>query len=363
MATARLDLAIGGRTCPVLVGDGLAGRLGELLRDQLGADRALVAMDRAVASLHGRRIRRGFRGSGVRVLGWVEVPRGEGAKSLARARALYRAFLEAGVDRWTPVVVVGGGVTGDVVGYAASTFMRGVPVVQVPTTVLAQVDSSVGGKTGVNLDRVKNLIGSFHQPRLVVSDPEFLATLSARDYRAGLVEAVKVAITLRPDLLERMEANLPSLLAREPGLLAGVVAACVAAKGELAARDEKDEDVRGILNYGHTVGHALEASRLGRLRHGEAVAVGMNAAAWVGERLGVASEEVGRRQNRLLTRLGLKLTAPDADKNVIVRNLKLDKKVRAKRNRFVLTLQIGGASVWPHISDRVLRDAVRVVTS
>lgn len=359
----RLDLRIGGRACPVLVGEGLSGRLGALLRDHLGAERVVMAVDRAVASLHGRRLRAAFRGSGVRVQSWIEIPRGEGAKSLTRVRALYRSFLEAGADRWTPVVAVGGGVTGDVVGYAASTFMRGMPVVQVPTTVLAQVDSSVGGKTGVNLDRVKNLVGSFHQPSLVVSDPSFLATLAPRDYRAGLVEAVKVAVTLRPELLRRMETGLDALERRDPEFLAGLVADCVGAKGELVARDERDEDVRGILNYGHTVGHALEAARLGRLRHGEAVAVGMAAAAWVGERLGVASPEVGRRQAELLTRLGLKLSAPDADKKVIARNLKLDKKVRARQNRFVLTLEIGGASVWPHISDRVLKDAVRVVTS
>jgi 3-dehydroquinate synthase len=174
---------------------------------------------------------------------------------------------------------------------------------------------------------------------------------------------VKIGVTLRPDLLALLEADLPAVLERRPEVLIPVVATCVEAKGEVVSRDERDEDVRGILNYGHTIGHALEAQGKGRYRHGEAVAIGMAGAAWIGEQMQVTLPEVPRRQNALLEGLGLKLTAPGADKKAVARNLRLDKKVRAKNIRFVLTLQIGGASVWPHIPERLLRDAVRWVTS
>jgi 3-dehydroquinate synthase len=261
------------------------------------------------------------------------------------------------------VLALGGGVVGDVAGFAASTYHRGLPLVHLPTTVIAQVDSSVGGKTAVNFSGLKNLVGTYHQPELVISDPQLLGTLSDRDYRAGLAEAVKVAVTLRPDLLDLLEREAEGFSRRDQGLLAGLVGGCVEAKSEVVGRDERDEDVRAILNYGHTVGHAVEAACRGRLRHGEAVAIGMNAAAWVGEVLGVTVGEVRTRQNALLERLGLKLALPGADKNLILRNLKLDKKVRGKKTRFVLTLQVGGASVWPHISSRLLRAAVRFVTS
>jgi 3-dehydroquinate synthase len=271
--------------------------------------------------------------------------------------------LEAGADRGTPVVALGGGVVGDVAGFAASTFHRGLPIVHVPTTVIAQLDSSVGGKTAVNFSGLKNLVGSYHQPLLVLSDPRVLETLSDRDYRAGLAEGVKVAVTLRPDLLGLLEREAEGFHRRDRRVLAELVRGCVEAKSEVVARDERDEDVRAILNYGHTVGHAMEAAARGRLRHGEAVAIGMNAAAFAGEALGVTPGEVRTRQNAILERLGLKLTLPGADNNLILRNLKLDKKVRGRKTRFVLTLQVGGASVWPHISSRLLRAAVRFVTS
>ncbi len=348
---------------PVRIGPGELDTAGENVARLLETDRVVVVADATVARLHGRRLRRGFRAAGVRIGLWLDIPPGERSKSLARARALYDAFVEAGVDRWTPVVAFGGGVVGDLAGFAASTFMRGLPLVQIPTTVVAQVDSAVGGKTAVNFAAAKNLIGTFHQPRLVIADPSLLATLPARDFRAGLAEAVKIGVTLRPDLLEHLEANAERILDRDADALAPVVTACVEAKGEVVSRDEKEQDVRAILNYGHTVGHALESEARGALRHGEAVAIGMRAAAWVGETLGVSVGEVGQRQDALLTRLGLKLTRESADKRVIARKLSLDKKVRGKRTRFVLTLQVGGASVWPHIPGPLLRRAVAFVTA
>ena len=348
---------------PVHIEEGLISRAGDLLRDRFPGTGVVVVADARVSKLHGASLRKSLRGAGVRTVAWIDVPPGEASKSLARARALYKKLAESPVDRWTPVVSFGGGVAGDLAGFTASTFMRGLPLVHVPTTVVAQADSAVGGKTAVNFGGAKNLIGTFHQPEMVLADPALLATLDGRDFRAGLAEAVKIGVTLRPDLMEAMERSPEAVLDRDPAVLTGIVTACVEAKAEVVARDVTDRDVRAVLNYGHTVGHALEAAARGRLRHGEAVAVGMNAAAWIGETLGVTDAEVPKRQNTLLSALGLKITRPGADNRAIVRNLKLDKKLRGRKNRLVLTLRIGGASVWPNISSKLLRDAVRIVTS
>jgi 3-dehydroquinate synthase len=350
---------VGETAYPVIVEPGAVSRVGTLIRERLETARVAVVADRRVAALHGEALERGLDGAGLAVIARVEVPPGERSKSLTRTQALYRALLEAGADRWTPVVALGGGVIGDLTGFAAATLFRGMPVVHVPSTVIAQVDSSVGGKTGVNFAGGKNLIGAFHQPALVVADPRLLGTLSPRDYRAGLAEAVKIGVTLRPDLLASLETEARRILDRDPELLVETVTACVEAKGEVVGRDEREEDVRAVLNYGH----ALEAESLGRLRHGEAVAAGMNAAAWLGEAMGVSDPAVRSRQNALLARLGLKLTRPEADKKTITRKLKLDKKVRDSKSRVVLTLQIGGASVWPRVPDGLLKEAVELVTS
>jgi len=352
---------VGEAVYPVWIGPGLLERTGEKIRARFDASMVVVLADRRVASLHGPALRRSLRRAKLRVADWIEVPSGERVKCLARARGVYRRLVDAGVDRWTPLVALGGGVPGDLAGFTASTFLRGIPLVQVPTTVVAQVDSSVGGKTAVNFAGAKNLIGTFHQPDLVVIDPDLLGTLSPRDYRAGLGEVVKIAVTLRPDLMARLERETAGVRARDAAILAEAVGACVAAKAEVVGRDERDRDVRGILNYGHTLGHALEGASLGRFRHGEAVAVGMNGAAWIGMRLGVTLPEAARRQNELLEALGLKLTAPGTDNGVIARKLKLDKKVRDRKTRFVLTLQIGGASVWPQIPAKLLRGAIRAI--
>jgi len=359
----QVDVRSSARTYPVLIASGLLKNAGELIQSRIHATRVLVVSDRNVTRHHGTALKQSLAKAGLEIQRWTSLPPGERSKTLATARSLYEAWIQAGADRGSVVVAFGGGVVGDVAGFAASTFLRGVPIVHVPTTVISQVDSAVGGKTGVNFDHAKNLIGTFHPPSLVIMDPVLFTTLSDRDFRAGWVESVKMGITLRRDLFELVERHTDSVLARDAKLLEDLVAISVEAKSEIVSRDERDEDVRAILNYGHTVGHAVEGAYRGRLRHGEAVAVGMNAAAWLGEELGISAGDVRDRQNRCLQALGLKLVLPDADKGAISRNLKLDKKVRDKKIRVVLTLQIGSASVWPHISSRLLRTAVRVVTS
>lgn len=352
----------GERPYSVGIGDGSLARAGQWIRDRLELDRVITVGDGRALGFHGEALTGSLRQGGLDEIARIAIPSGEGAKSLARARGLYQAFARAGADRSTAVIAFGGGVTGDLVGFAASTYMRGLPVVQIPTTVIAQVDSAVGGKTAVNFGAVKNLIGTFHQPRLVVIDPSLLKTLAARDFKAGLAEAVKVAVTLRPELMGFLEARTDAVLGRDPTALARVVRSCVEAKAEVVGRDERDRDVRAILNYGHTIGHAIEGASRGRIRHGEAVAIGMRAAGWIGVSMGVMLPESLARQDRLLDRIGLKPVARAVDKEEVVRNLKLDKKVHDLGIRFVLTLQIGGASVWPHVPAPLLRRAIERAT-
>lgn len=360
METVRVAIGDGGY--PVHVGAGLISEFGKHIREATQRERVVVLADVNAAKFHGAKLKRSLRAAGIKVHKWIEIPSGERSKSWSRSHSLLNEVIESGADRWTPILAFGGGVTGDLAGFVASLLFRGVPLVQIPTTVIAQVDSSVGGKTGINFAGAKNIVGSFYQPKVVLADPSLLLTLSERDYRAGLAEVVKIGVTLRPDLFERLEGDVLHFTTCDPETLAPAVLACVEAKAEVVGRDEKDQDVRSILNYGHTIGHAVEALSLGKLRHGEAVAIGMNAAARVGEAVGITPSEVRIRQNTLLSELGLKLTYPGADNRAIARKLKLDKKVRDKRTRFVLTLQIGGASVWPHIPEKYLRGAIRKVT-
>jgi 3-dehydroquinate synthase len=247
------------------------------------------------------------------------------------------------MDRHSPVVAVGGGVVGDLAGFAGSAFMRGLPVVQVPTTLLAQVDASVGGKVAVNHPRGKNLIGAFHQPRLVLIDPETLRTLPDREYRSGLAEIVKTGAALDAELFRALEAGVEALRRRDAGLLESVVATCCAAKARIVERDEREETgLRMVLNYGHTVGHALEAlSGYRRWAHGEAVAIGMAAVGRLAVRMGWVSGDVAARQDALLQAVGLPTRFSGIDPREIVDSLRHDKKARDGRVPFILMRDIG----------------------
>jgi 3-dehydroquinate synthase len=276
-----------------------------------------------------------------------DVAEGEEAKSLREAERLWDGFLAHGLDRASPVVAVGGGVVGDLAGFAAAAFMRGVPVVQVPTTLLAQVDASIGGKVAVNHPRGKNLIGAFHQPRLVLIDPEALGTLPEREYRAGLAEVVKTGAALNADLFASLEMGLDALRRRDAGLLETVVAACCAEKARIVERDEREETgLRMVLNYGHTVGHALEAlSGYRRWLHGEAVAIGMTAAGRLAVRLGWTDARTAARQEALLQGVGLPTRFTGIDPREVRDALRHDKKARGGRVVFVLLRALGRAEV------------------
>jgi 3-dehydroquinate synthase len=260
---------------------------------------------------------------------------------------LYAALVATGVDRRSVVVALGGGVVGDLAGFVAATYMRGIPYVQVPTTLLAAVDSSVGGKVAVDLPEGKNLVGAFYQPRLVVIDPEVLASLPPRELRAGLAEVVKHGVILDAEFFAYVEAHADGILAQEAAVLAAVIRRCCELKARVVSADERDEGLRAILNYGHTFAHALETvTGYQRFRHGEAVALGMVAASLLAEEMGKVAPEVTRRQVALLRRLGLEVRLPAEFRlDELLACFRRDKKTLSGRLRFVLPVGLGEVEV------------------
>ncbi|MFM8944370.1 MAG: 3-dehydroquinate synthase [Actinomycetota bacterium] len=350
------------RTYDVVVGAGWLPRADAFLPPLPRAERAFVVADGAVADRFLPILAVGLATRGLRVER-LPVPPGEAAKTLAVAEGLLRGLAAREAHRDDPVVALGGGSTGDVAGFVAATYMRGVPFVQVPTTLLAQVDAAIGGKTAVNLPEGKNLVGAFHQPVAVLADVETLASLSDADLRSGLAEVVKVALTLDPALLEVLGADASRAFARDAAVLETLVARAARAKAEVVAVDERDADARMVLNYGHTLGHALE--RLGGFRgrsHGEAVAVGMRFAARLAVVLDIADADVVEAHDGLLARLGLGDAAGLPDVEEVLAALRLDKKY-AGGVRFVLLEAIGRARVVEGVGEDAIRAAYAAVAA
>ncbi len=315
MDDARIGVALGERTYEVVVGAGLLGRVDELLgvlRESRAWRRAALVTDANVGPLYAGSLVSGLERLGVDVAS-VSIEAGEKSKSGATALRVVDFLADSLVTRSDLVVALGGGVVGDLAGFAASVYKRGVDLLQVPTTLMAQVDSSIGGKTGVNIDSGKNLVGTFHQPVAVLCDIEALATLPARDYASGLAEVAKYSF-IRPDAFPSVAPGFTGgLTAREPAALVSVVTTCAAIKAGVVSVDERDTGPRAVLNYGHTLGHALEAATEyeGSFTHGEAVSVGMVFAALVAEALAEAEEGLAARHRSALQYLGLPIAPPE----------------------------------------------------
>ncbi len=277
----------------------------------------------------------------------LEVDAGEASKAPEVAMSLWEELLDAGSDRKSIVVALGGGVVGDLAGFVAATFARGLRFVQIPTTLLAQVDSSVGGKVGVNLPNGKNMIGAFWQPRGVVVDVDVLKTLPDREYRAGLAEVVKYGVIQDAEFFAYLEANVDAINAHDAQVLTHIVQRCCRLKADVVEQDERETTgLRAILNYGHTFGHALEAATgYETLLHGEAVAIGMICAARLAERMGRVDAAFAARQRALFEALGLEVDMPEVDHDELVELMYHDKKVERGRLRFVLPTRIGHVEV------------------
>ncbi len=287
----RIPVTTASRSYEVLVDRRLLREAGQVVEQVVPrCTRVCVVTSKPIRKLWGKALEKGLRGVSGKVQ-FFEMPDGERAKRLANLEKLAEKLVEAGADRQSVIVALGGGVVGDVGGFLASVFMRGIPVVQVPTTLVAQVDSAIGGKTGVNLTNGKNLVGTFHQPTCVLVDPDVLSTLPEREYRSGLFEAMKYGVIRNPRIFELMEKHRDALLARDTDLLEQLIADCIRVKADVVSSDERESGERRILNFGHTIGHALEAETgYKTLLHGEAVGWGMIAAATIGEETGASDQ-------------------------------------------------------------------------
>lgn len=325
----------------ITIGEGLLAGIGAACADVRLKGMVAVVTNPTVAPLYAATVLNSLQTAGFAPV-QIEIPDGEEYKTSATLNLVYDHLIAAGLDRHSFIVALGGGVVGDLAGFAAATFLRGIPFVQVPTTLLAQVDSSVGGKTGIDHPLGKNLIGAFYQPHLVLSDVTTLQTLSDRHYRAGLAEVVKYGAVLDAELFALLEANVDALLLRETCVLEQVIARCCEIKAWVVEQDEKESGLRAVLNYGHTLGHAFETlSGYRDLVHGEAVAIGMVQAAQLSQREGYCSEQDVGRITTLLQRLGLPTTAPEVSPDDLVNALAKDKKNRSGTLQYICNRGIG----------------------
>ena len=349
MSARVLDVALGTRSYPIHLGAGLLDDA-DRWRGAIRGRHVLVVTNAVVAPLYLARVEAGLHGFEHAAL---VLPDGEAHKTLANAGEVFARLAALGATRDATIVALGGGVIGDLAGFAAACWMRGIDFVQMPTTLLAMVDSSVGGKTGVNLPAGKNLVGAFHQPRAVVADSTTLATLPGREYRAGLAEVVKYGAIGDAAFFAWLETHADALRARDERALVEAIATSCRHKAGVVARDEHEHGERALLNFGHTFGHALEtACGYGTLLHGEAVAIGMLLAARLSARLGRATDADTDRLARLLTALDLPIAAPPADPQRLLELMRLDKKNLGTTLRLILWRGIGHADVVPGVDER-----------
>lgn len=354
MRTVKVPL--GARSYSIVIGRRVADRLGRACAKLGFSPKCVVVTDTQVGPLHSARILASLRKAGFTPV-VVTVPVGETAKCLEQVEVCYRALARHRLERKSFLIALGGGVVGDLAGFVAATYLRGIPFIQLPTTLLAQVDSSVGGKTGVNLPDGKNLVGAFHQPRLVMCDLATLDSLPEREFRAGIAEIIKYGIIRDAAFFEQIERDLDRLLAREEAALGAFVARSCEIKAEVVGQDETETGLRSILNFGHTLGHALETvAGYGRYLHGEAIAIGQVAAARLSaELLGLPAEAV-ERIRALFARAGLptSISLDAAQRKRLLAAMQLDKKVSGGEIRFVLAEAIGEVRWGKRVPEKLI---------
>jgi 3-dehydroquinate synthase len=349
---ARFDVTSERGTYPVVIGPGILSRLPTLLAEQGVEGQKLVVSAPPIWRLQGSRLQAILGPNGRPLV----IADGERAKTLATVARIYEACVQHALDRSAALVAFGGGVVGDVAGFAAATYLRGIRLVQIPTTLLAQVDSAIGGKVGVNLASGKNLVGAFHSPSLVACDPDVLGSLGRREFRAGLYEVVKYGVIRSRDLFDRVSAGLQALFARDAAVLTPVIRDCCRIKADVVMADERESGQRRILNFGHTVGHALEAlTEYRRFRHGEAIGYGMLAAARLSVMRGTMPETDADALAALIGEMGPLPPVSDLRSSDALDVIGRDKKVVAGRLHFVLARGIGATEI---VSDVQTKDLV-----
>ena len=357
--TKTLHVELGDNSYPLVVGTGLLDSVGDLLSPHAKSNKVLIVSDAFVKMRYMPVVLTSLKAAGLDV-STIEVPVGEESKSLVQFSRIQDSLVEHQLDRGSMLIALGGGVIGDLAGFAAAVYMRGIPYVQIPTTLQAQVDASVGGKTAINHPKGKNLIGAFHQPKLVVIDVDTLKTLPQRDIRSGLIEVIKMGVIRDKPLFERVEENLDPILNLDDTTLIEIISQACVNKAEIVAKDEKESGLRMVLNYGHTFGHALEAlTHYNRYRHGEAVSIGMNCAAQLATNLGMFSETDFQRQRTLLKRAKLPISFPaDLTPEALCDAMYLDKKTLGGKLRLILPTRIGEVVIQNDVDDQHILAAI-----
>ncbi|MDE0186878.1 MAG: 3-dehydroquinate synthase [Candidatus Poribacteria bacterium] len=361
MPTIHVDLD---ENCyPIFIEHGHLGQIGELLKPKANSPKAIVVADAVVSKHYSETVSESLSNAGFdfRI---VEVPSGEEYKSLTEFTRLHNQLINHRINRASTLLALGGGAIGDLAGFVAATYMRGIAWVQVPTTLLAQVDASVGGKTAVNHPKGKNLIGAFHQPKFVLIDVKTLETLPAREIRSGLVEIIKYGMIMDTPLFDQIEENLKAILDLDESILIDIIARSCKDKAYVVGKDEKESGLREILNYGHTFGHALEAlTDYDTYRHGEAIAIGMNCAARLAVNLGMLDSTDWERQRNLLQRAGLPVKFESGiAPGKFIEKMYLDKKAKGGNLRLILPTRIGEVIVRGDIDDAAISTAISQCT-
>ena len=366
-SNANPDLAASvyhaGGSYPVVAGWGIIDNLGDRLTDLGIGSPVYIITDENLMNRYGRRAQRALQKRGIAAHCFI-IPAGEPSKTNSLAQAIYEWLVGLRAERGHAIVAVGGGVVGDLAGYVAATFLRGVPFVQVPTSMAAMVDASIGGKVAVNLPQGKNLVGAFYQPKAVLADVEALSTLGKRELSEGWAEAIKHGFIMDASLVDVFEEHAEALMNVEPEISTEVIRRSMAIKAEVVSQDERETlDIRILLNYGHTIGHALESStEYGRFMHGEGVSIGMMGAARMACEMGLHGQDIVDRQYELLRRFNLPTTAQGVAVEDIRRAMSLDKKVSGGTNRWVMLDGVGHATVRRDVPvelvDRTVREIV-----
>jgi 3-dehydroquinate synthase len=361
MTPTILRVNLGERGYDIVVAHQALAGVGEFARRQVQGNKAFILTDANLVN-HAQTVAASLNRVGLETELAVR-PAGEGQKALAVAAELYDRLVDCHADRRTPVVAVGGGVIGDLAGFVAATFNRGLALLMVPTTLLAMVDSSVGGKVAVNHPRAKNLIGTFHQPKGVWIDTAVLETLPQREYRSGLAEVVKYGVILDPEFFAYLEENTAAILRKDPGVLQHIIIRCCRLKADIVERDEREESgLRAVLNYGHTFAHAFEtAAGYGSWLHGEAVAAGMICASRLAQRRDLIPADITERQRKLLQAFALPI-APDAwPIDQLLETMRSDKKALAGKMRFVLPKRLGEVTLFDDVQESEVRQVLKEI--
>ena len=349
---------------PVVAGWGVINNLGDRLTDLGIKGPAYIITDSRVMNPYGRMVQRALQKAGIGAHCFI-IPSGEPSKSFNVAQGIYDWLVGLRAERGQPIIAVGGGVAGDLAGFVAATYLRGVPFLQVPTSMAAMVDASIGGKVAVNLPQAKNIVGAFYQPLGVFADVQSLSTLGKRELAEGWAEAIKHGFILDAGLVDAFEEHAEALMTVEPEISTELIRRSMAVKADVVSRDERETlGIRILLNYGHTIGHALESStEYGRLLHGEAVSIGMMGAAHIAEQMGMISEGVVERQQRLLERFNLPIRASGVAVDAVLKAMSLDKKTQGGSNRWVLLEEVGKAVVRSDVPRDLAESTVRNLVS